>query len=98
MIIVSELGDKTFFIAAIMAMRHPRQLVFCAAVAALAVMTIFSSLIGVAAKVIPQVIKLKHQIFYFVFLRTLPISLQQRCLPFLVLNYYMTVEKWRLKI
>ena len=27
-IIVSELGDKTFFIAAIMAMRHPRLVAF----------------------------------------------------------------------
>ena len=27
MILVSEIGDKTFFIAAIMAMRHPRRVV-----------------------------------------------------------------------
>ncbi len=32
MIIVSELGDKTFFIAAILAMRHPRVVVFAGAV------------------------------------------------------------------
>ena len=38
MIIVSELGDKTFFIAAIMAMRHSRATVFTAAIAALGVM------------------------------------------------------------
>jgi putative Ca2+/H+ antiporter (TMEM165/GDT1 family) len=27
MILVSEIGDKTFFIAAIMAMKHPQRLV-----------------------------------------------------------------------
>ncbi|KAG8038558.1 hypothetical protein G9C98_006254 [Cotesia typhae] len=41
-ILVSELGDKTFFIAAIMAMRHPRLTVFSGAIAALALMTILS--------------------------------------------------------
>jgi putative Ca2+/H+ antiporter (TMEM165/GDT1 family) len=41
-IIVSELGDKTFFIAAIMAMRHPRVTVFAGAIAALALMTVLS--------------------------------------------------------
>lgn len=42
MIIVSELGDKTFFIAAIMAMRHPRITVFTGAISALALMTVLS--------------------------------------------------------
>lgn len=41
-IIVSELGDKTFFIAAIMAMRHPRITVFIGAISALALMTVLS--------------------------------------------------------
>lgn len=41
-IVVSELGDKTFFIAAIMAMRHPRLTVFIGAIGALALMTILS--------------------------------------------------------
>jgi len=41
-IIVSELGDKTFFIAAIMAMRHPRITVFTGAISALALMTVLS--------------------------------------------------------
>jgi hypothetical protein len=41
-IIVSELGDKTFFIAAIMAMRHPRVTVFLGAIGALALMTVLS--------------------------------------------------------
>lgn len=41
-ILVSELGDKTFFIAAIMAMRHPRLVVFAGAMAALGLMTVLS--------------------------------------------------------
>ncbi|KAG0374301.1 hypothetical protein BGX24_010570 [Mortierella sp. AD032] len=46
MIMVSEIGDKTFLIAAIMAMKHPRLLVFSAALSALAVMTILSAAFG----------------------------------------------------
>jgi hypothetical protein len=41
-ILVSEIADKTFFIAAIMAMRHPRVIVFAGAITALAIMTILS--------------------------------------------------------
>jgi len=41
-IIVSELGDKTFFIAAILAMRHSRIAVFLGAAAALFLMTVLS--------------------------------------------------------
>jgi Ca2+/H+ antiporter, TMEM165/GDT1 family len=48
MIIVTELGDKTFFIAAIMAMRNPRGVVFAGAAAALVVMTVLSTMIGFA--------------------------------------------------
>jgi putative Ca2+/H+ antiporter (TMEM165/GDT1 family) len=47
MIIVSELGDKTFFIAAILAMRQDRRLVWLGAAGALAAMTILSACIGV---------------------------------------------------
>lgn len=46
MILVSEVGDKTFFIAAIMAMRHSRNIVFSAAMCALAIMTVLSAAIG----------------------------------------------------
>lgn len=42
MIVVSELGDKTFFIAAIMAMRHSRLIVFAGAITALGLMTVLS--------------------------------------------------------
>ena len=45
-IIVSEIGDKTFIIAAVLAMRHSRLLVFSAALSALGVMTILSALAG----------------------------------------------------
>ena len=45
-IIVSELGDKTFFIAAIMAMKHARSTVFAGAIAALGIMTLLSALGG----------------------------------------------------
>lgn len=45
-ILVSELGDKTFFIAAILAMRNNKLTVFLAAIAALGVMTVLSALLG----------------------------------------------------
>ena len=41
-IVVSELGDKTFFISAIMAMRHSRIVVFAGAMAALSLMHVMS--------------------------------------------------------
>lgn len=53
MIIVTELGDKTFFIAAIMAMRYSRLIVYSGAMGALALMTILSSAIGFA---LPQLL------------------------------------------
>ncbi|XP_063703733.1 putative divalent cation/proton antiporter TMEM165 isoform X2 [Culicoides brevitarsis] len=54
-IIVSELGDKTFFIAAIMAMKHPRITVFSGAIFALGLMTVLSALFGTLAQLIPRV-------------------------------------------
>jgi len=49
MICVSELGDKTFFIAAVLAMRHSRRVVFGACWGALALMTILSAFMGFLA-------------------------------------------------
>ncbi|OLP19562.1 hypothetical protein BST81_04645 [Leptolyngbya sp. 'hensonii'] len=46
LITISELGDKTFFIAVILAMRHPRHLVLMGVIVALAAMTILSVTIG----------------------------------------------------
>ncbi|GBF90146.1 hypothetical protein Rsub_03279 [Raphidocelis subcapitata] len=52
----SEVGDKTFFIAAIMAMRHARLTVFSGALLALAVMTVLAVALGWAAPaLIPKV-------------------------------------------
>ncbi|XP_050225330.1 GDT1-like protein 4 [Mercurialis annua] len=49
MTVLSEIGDKTFFAAAILAMRHPRRLVLAGCLAALIVMTILSAVVGWAA-------------------------------------------------
>ena len=46
MILFSEIGDKTFLIAALMAMKHPRLVVFTAAFSALFAMTILSAVLG----------------------------------------------------
>jgi putative Ca2+/H+ antiporter (TMEM165/GDT1 family) len=52
----SEIGDKTFFIAALMAMRHPRWTVFGGALGALAAMTVLSAALGWAAPaLIPKI-------------------------------------------
>ncbi|WP_193196695.1 TMEM165/GDT1 family protein [Nostoc sp. MG11] len=55
LITVSELGDKTFFIAVILAMHHSRRLVFIGVTAALAAMTILSVLLGQTAALLPKV-------------------------------------------
>lgn len=55
LITLSELGDKTFFIAVILAMRHSRRLVFAGVTTALAVMTVLSVLVGQAISLMPQI-------------------------------------------
>lgn len=55
LITVSELGDKTFFITAILAMRHPHRPVLIGSVAALSVMTVLSVLLGQVAMLLPRV-------------------------------------------
>lgn len=56
MIVVSEIGDKTFLIAAIMATRHSRMTVFAGAFASLVVMSILSAAMGrVILGLIPKV-------------------------------------------
>jgi putative Ca2+/H+ antiporter (TMEM165/GDT1 family) len=55
LITVSELGDKTFFIAVILAMHHPRRLVFTGVTAALAAMTIISVLFGQVVSLLPKI-------------------------------------------
>ncbi len=54
LITISELGDKTFFIAVILSMRHPKRLVFAGVVLALAAMTILSVMMGQVAALLPK--------------------------------------------
>ena len=56
-ILVSELGDETFIIAALMAMRHSRLEVFAGAASALAFMTLISAGLGLA---VPGLISKSH--------------------------------------
>ncbi|KAL2850761.1 hypothetical protein BJY01DRAFT_209672 [Aspergillus pseudoustus] len=69
MIIVSEIGDKTFLVAALMAMRHPRLLVFSAAFSALIAMTVLSAVLGHAVpSLIPKTFtKFLAAVLFFVF-------------------------------
>ena len=54
MILATEIGDKTFFIAAVLSMRQERSAVFGGAVLSLYVMTVLSSIMGlVLPKLIP---------------------------------------------
>jgi putative Ca2+/H+ antiporter (TMEM165/GDT1 family) len=53
MILATEIGDKTFFIAAVMSMRYDRSAVFGGAILALVIMTILSSLMG---QVLPAIL------------------------------------------
>jgi len=48
MIWATEVGDKTFFIAAVLAMRNSRFVVFAGAITALAIMTVLSAALGYA--------------------------------------------------
>jgi putative Ca2+/H+ antiporter (TMEM165/GDT1 family)/methyl-accepting chemotaxis protein len=48
-ILFIEVGDRTYFIAALMSVKYSRRVVFLGAFSALAVMTIVSTLLGVAA-------------------------------------------------
>lgn len=55
LITISELGDKTFFIAAILSLRYAWRLIFVGVSAALVTMTVISVLIGQAVSRLPQV-------------------------------------------
>jgi len=68
MIIATELGDKTFFIAAILAMQFERTLVFVGAIGALAVMTVLSAGIGFALpNLLPRLYTHYAAVFLFVY-------------------------------
>jgi len=65
-IVVSELGDKTFFIAAIMAMRYNRIAVLSGALAALFLMTAISTAFGtIVPTILPQ--SVTHILITFLF-------------------------------
>ncbi|OQR67803.1 transmembrane protein-like [Tropilaelaps mercedesae] len=66
-IIVSEIGDKTFFIAAIMSMRHRRIVVFAGAISALIIMTVLSALMGSLTQIISREYTHYASIVLFVF-------------------------------
>jgi putative Ca2+/H+ antiporter (TMEM165/GDT1 family) len=65
LITISELGDKTFFIALCLAMRYPRRWVFAGAIAALAAMTILSVLLGCTVALLPQQVTFYGSIVIF---------------------------------
>jgi len=61
-IFVSELGDKTFFIAALLAMRRGRALVLAGATSALSVMTVVSVAIGLVFHKVPEMLSSGHSL------------------------------------
>ncbi|KAH6874923.1 hypothetical protein B0T10DRAFT_200251 [Thelonectria olida] len=69
MIIFSEIGDKTFLVAALMAMKHDRMVVFTAAAGALVVMTVLSAVMGhaVPALIPKRVTSFLAALLFFVF-------------------------------
>ena len=54
LITISELGDKTFFIAVILATRHSHRIVFSSVLAALALMTVLSVALGRIVSLFPK--------------------------------------------
>mmetsp|Transcript_12105 Transcript_12105/g.31057 ORF Transcript_12105/g.31057 Transcript_12105/m.31057 type:complete len:295 (-) Transcript_12105:268-1152(-) len=56
MILATELGDETFIIAALMAMRHPKVIVYSGAMSALILMTVISTALGF---IVPHLISRK---------------------------------------
>ena len=68
-ILVSEIGDKTFFLAMIMAMRYSQSVVFMGGYGALAVMTVLSAIFGKVATswLSPFVTNIVVSILFFYF-------------------------------
>ncbi|BGP32857.1 GCR1-dependent translation factor 1 [Rhodotorula toruloides] len=68
-ILTSEIGDRTFLIAAILSMHHPRITIFAAALSALGVMSFLSALLG---NILPNLLPKRYTtaaaaILFFVF-------------------------------
>lgn len=57
LIFASEIGDKTFFIAALLAMRYGKLLSFLGSVSSLSLMTVISVVIGYAVQRVPSVVE-----------------------------------------
>lgn len=67
LVTIAELGDKTFFVPMILAMRHPRRWVWLGAVAALALMTILGVVVGKLLQQLPEDLTRYGAIALFVF-------------------------------
>ena len=67
-ILITEIGDKTFFIAAVLAMRNARFVVYLGSMSALAVMHVLSSLMGFALpSLLPKVYTHFASILLFIY-------------------------------
>ena len=62
MILSMEIGDKTFFIGAILAMSHNRWLVFVGSVSALVFMCLISCIIGLSALMTTTMVRMEDTI------------------------------------
>ncbi|AHB88059.1 membrane protein UPF0016 family [Thermosynechococcus sp. NK55a] len=67
LITISELGDKTFFIAMILATRHSKRWVFLGSWAALMVMTVLSVAVGKVFQLLPREFTVSATILLFTF-------------------------------
>ncbi len=56
LILVSELGDKSFLLAMLLAMRYPRPIVFTGVMLALAIQTVIAVLAGHFLELLPKVV------------------------------------------
>jgi putative Ca2+/H+ antiporter (TMEM165/GDT1 family) len=65
LITISELGDKTFFIAMILAMRYPRRWVLWGVITALLTMTLLSVALGQVVAFLPQIYLFYGEIILF---------------------------------
>lgn len=66
LITISELGDKTFCIAMLLAMRHSRRLVFIGVASALVAMTVLSVLLGQVISLLPKIYIVYAEVILFV--------------------------------
>ncbi len=66
LITISELGDKTFCIAVLLAMRHSRRLVFIGVATALAAMTLLSVMLGQVISLLPKIYIVYAEVILFI--------------------------------